>query len=60
MWPQEGDLFVSVIARKMSQQVTVQCDGCEKLIENGVFYHNMDLKTTSYDLCPVCFKSEFF
>lgn len=58
MWPQEGDLFIS--ARKMSGEVTVQCDGCEKVIENGVFYHNMDLKTTSYDLCPVCFKSEFF
>lgn len=55
---QEGELFISAKART-SAMVSVQCDSCETLVNNGTFYHNMELKTTSYDLCPMCFKSEF-
>ena len=56
LW-QEAELFMVAKARS-SQMVEVQCDGCESLVRSGTFYHNMELLSSSFDLCPSCFKSE--
>ena len=58
-WLQEGDLFIEAKSWPPSAHITVQCDGCQKLIREGLFYHNMEMKSSSFDLCPQCFKSEF-
>ena len=56
--PQECELYM-VAAAATSLVVDVQCDGCQTIVRNGSrFYHNMDLKSQSFDLCPTCFKSE--
>ncbi|CAI8006132.1 Zinc finger ZZ-type and EF-hand domain-containing protein 1 [Geodia barretti] len=55
----EGDLFIEAKTWPPSAHISVQCDGCQTLIREGLFYHNMEMKNTSFDLCPQCFKSGF-
>jgi hypothetical protein len=52
----EAELFVCAMACS-SDKVAVQCDGCQAIVRSGTYYHNMELKSTSFDLCPQCFKS---
>jgi hypothetical protein len=53
----EGDLFIEAKTWPPSAHISVQCDVCQTLIREGLFYHNMEMKNTSFDLCPQCFKS---